>query len=905
MYKRVNKSGEINPVFSVEVERFLEFAFTNEQSILPSGTYEGVALFIRCPCKKCQLLKYKSRDAVHLDLLRKGFMLSYTRWYAHGEIEPSVQQAQQAIVDDDYNEFDGVQQMVMDQNIPGTSSTWEEQEPNLHARRFYEMLEAGDQPLWEGCQRFSKLQASSRFLNWKADCNVPETTYNRNIAMVKEMLPDSEQLVGSFYETKKMLKQLNLPKEKIHACKKHCMLFYKEYADYDTCQVCGEPRYKTSGQNNKVPQLVLMYLSVTERLQRMYLCKKTAKEMTWHRQHQTQSGKMVHPSDGEAWKHFDRLHPDFAQEIGNVRLGLCTDGFNPNNSNSNPYSLWPVFLTNYNLPPWMCIKESYVHLALLILDKKSPGQNLDVFLRPLIDELKTLFLEGVHTYDAFRKTNFTMRAVLLWTVSDFPAYAMLSSWSTHGKLACLYCMGNACAFQLRSGGKSCWFDCHRKFLPQRHAFRHDRKQFRKGHTEKADPPLVPTGQQIWNQVCSLPTVYDGVPHGSRHYRKPVGFGVTHNWVKRSIFWELPYWHTLLIRHNLDVMHIEKNVFDNLFHTIMDTLKSKDNIKARKNIEEYCNRPELHIREERNKTFKPKASYTLNKEQVGKVGGWLKTLKFPDGYASNIGSLVNLEDGSFYGFKSHDCHVFVQRLLPIAIKGMVPTQIWDAITELCTFFRAICSKVLHKEDLIQLKTSIVETICKLERVFPPGFFDSMEHLVVHLADEALVGGLVQYRWMYLYERRLGSLKSTVRNRAMIEGSIVEAYLVNELSNYCALYFEPTVETRLNREPRNFAPECESSDQRLSIFKTPCRPLYDKARRHCQLDDGDMHKAHTYILLNCQEVFPFITTFNDWIRCSEPNIDEVGLDKRRGDLFAGWFENYVSIHMNFYSSSFICT
>ncbi|KAL4585460.1 hypothetical protein LXL04_010081 [Taraxacum kok-saghyz] len=48
--------------------------------------------------------------------------------------------------------------------------------------------------------------------------------------------------------------------------------------------------------------------------------------MTWHYEHQTESGLMVHPSDGEAWKHFDSNHPEFASEPRNVCLGLCTDG---------------------------------------------------------------------------------------------------------------------------------------------------------------------------------------------------------------------------------------------------------------------------------------------------------------------------------------------------------------------------------------------------------------------------------------------------------------------------------------------------------------------------------------------------------------------------------------------------
>nr|GEZ42084.1 hypothetical protein [Tanacetum cinerariifolium] len=109
---------------------------------------------------------------------------------------------------------------------------------------------------------------------------------------------------------------------------------------------------------------------------------------------------MVYPSDGKAWKHFDSIDPLFASEIRNVHLGLCTDGFSPHNSNSKSYSCWPVFLTIYNLPPWIGLKESYVELSMLIPGKKSLIENIDVFLRPLVDELVTLYNEGIETYDA-------------------------------------------------------------------------------------------------------------------------------------------------------------------------------------------------------------------------------------------------------------------------------------------------------------------------------------------------------------------------------------------------------------------------------------------------------------------------------------------------------------------------
>ncbi|GJR46348.1 putative transposon, En/Spm-like, transposase-associated domain protein [Tanacetum coccineum] len=137
------------------------------------------------------------------------------------------------------------------------------------------------------------------------------------------------------------------------------------------------------------------------------------------------------------------------------------------------------------------------------MEKKSPGQNINVFLRPLVDELITLYNDGIETYDAARKENFIMKVVLLWTVSDFLAYAMLSGWSTHGKLACPYCMGNSGSFQLEHGGKPCWFDCHRKFLPSTHPYRKDKRGFIARNVVLGGPPLELNGDQIRNKFVTI------------------------------------------------------------------------------------------------------------------------------------------------------------------------------------------------------------------------------------------------------------------------------------------------------------------------------------------------------------------------------------------------------------------
>jgi len=72
-------------------------------------------------------------------------------------------------------------------------------------------------------------------------------------------------------------------------------------------------------------------------------------------------------------------------------------------------------------------------------------------------------------------------------------------------------------------------------------------------------------------------------------------------------------------------------------------------------------------------------------------------------------------------------------------------------EISHFFRDICFSKLNVDHIERLETNIVETLCKLKMIFPPLFFDSIEHLPIHLPFEAKVRGLVQYRLMYLFER----------------------------------------------------------------------------------------------------------------------------------------------------------
>jgi hypothetical protein len=92
-------------------------------------------------------------------------------------------------------------------------------------------------------------------------------------------------------------------------------------------------------------------------------------------------------------------------------------------------------------------------------------------------------------------------------------------------------------------------------------------------------------------------------------------------------------------------------------------------------------------------------------------------------------------------KSHDYHVFMQTFIPLAYRDLLPKRIWDALMEIDHFLKDICSNKLQTHHIERLETNIVETIYKLEMIFPPSFFDSIEHLPIHLPYEAKVGSPV--------------------------------------------------------------------------------------------------------------------------------------------------------------------
>lgn len=184
----------------------------------------------------------------------------------------------------------------------------------------------------------------------------------------------------------------------------------------------------------------------------------------------------MHPANGQAWKDFNLLYLDFTQKPHNIRLGLTSDGFNPFLTMSISHSTQPMVLINYNIEPWKCLKLEYLILSMHIPCLSSPRKDIDVYLQPLVKELKELWTFVLDIYDALSNQSFQWFASLLWIISDFLVYVMLSRWITKGKLDYPNCHYKTYSQYLKHSKKTCYLNYH-SFLDMNHPRRFDKKSF--------------------------------------------------------------------------------------------------------------------------------------------------------------------------------------------------------------------------------------------------------------------------------------------------------------------------------------------------------------------------------------------------------------------------------------------
>ncbi|CAL9025047.1 unnamed protein product, partial [Prunus brigantina] len=244
---------------------------------------------IRCQCVKCVNLKLFGVGIIRDHLYFNGVDQSYKNWTFHGEPwEATTNTSRNVEENDDHSRYSFVSEEIeRDDNDFGDFGS--------DPYEFANVIGDGDQPVYPGCRKYTKLSALVKLYNLKAKHGMSDVCFTELLILQGDLLPEGNTIPTSMYEAKKTLCALGLSYEKMHACPNDYIL-------------------------------------------------------------KSIDGQMSHPTDSPSWKLLDDKWPEFGNEPRNLRLALSSNGFNPHSSLSSRYSCWPVILVTYNLPPWLCMK---------------------------------------------------------------------------------------------------------------------------------------------------------------------------------------------------------------------------------------------------------------------------------------------------------------------------------------------------------------------------------------------------------------------------------------------------------------------------------------------------------------------------------------------------------------------
>ncbi|XP_021760363.1 uncharacterized protein LOC110725186 [Chenopodium quinoa] len=300
--------------------------------------------------------------------------------------------------------------------------------------------------------------------------------------------------------------------------------------------------------------------------------------------------------------------------------------------------------------------------------------------------------------------------------------AFLRCWSTKGYKACPSCTHSA--HSDRFGGKVIYTG-YRKWLPIDHPYCSQANLF-DGKEEYGIASIRTSGTEVLKQQEGVKYVY----RKTKKVLKKRGKKATNEldddcdpngdlilWKKKSTFFELEYWEHNPLRHNLVVMHIEKNVSDILLGTLLDMDNSRDDESSREALKNLNIKPHLC------QGYIPPAAYTMSNEEKERFLKVLKKMKVPDGYGSNLQRCVNLKQRKLINMKSHDHHILMQDILPVALRASNATRVIDLLEELSDFFKKICSTAIDTRELDTIQSKLVLTLCKfVKRIFTNIFYN---------------------------------------------------------------------------------------------------------------------------------------------------------------------------------------
>jgi hypothetical protein len=213
-------------------------------------------------------------------------MPGYDVWMHHGEI---IHQRTTSVVEDENDRSGNDRMDEMLDAIRPELETNREDPPTSEVQKFFDMLKASEESLHEHTT-VSVLTFITHITSIKSEFAFSNKCYKELLRLFSDVLPSNHKMLKDMYQSKKSLSSLGMEYEKIDVCKDHCMIFYKEHKNEKKCLKCGKPRFvevlnedgETITTNTAHKQL--HYMPLTPQMKRLFISKKTAGHMRWHKE---------------------------------------------------------------------------------------------------------------------------------------------------------------------------------------------------------------------------------------------------------------------------------------------------------------------------------------------------------------------------------------------------------------------------------------------------------------------------------------------------------------------------------------------------------------------------------------------------------------------------------------------
>jgi hypothetical protein len=453
-------------------------------------------------------------------------------------------------------------------------------------------------------------------------------------------------------------------------------------------------------------------------------------------------------------------------------------------------SVIPIILTLFNYPPERRTKPSFAFVVGLVPVGCS---NLELFLNPILEELKATFDDGFQVHDCVTEQNHVAHNILLCSVFDLRGLPKVTcNTQAPAALACHVCdaYGNFVKSGKGKKGGSMVYegafayleacDPLRAFLFERRIPVPEKLPVFFRHVQENDTP--PTKKKH-DEILQFGAESEARQYGAETHKK--------NGQHRIPFIAAMLRYFDLVRQiHVDIMHECENMA-----RLMAKCMLGHNQAAWAKV-----KPVEHLRGKWLDSDYDAAPYALSPDEIAKFNRELKAMRLPRTHGKSLRQFLN--PSVYIHLSAHDWKVMMGDIIIYLVRDLNPVyrRLW---VDLCLIFKRVHSYSITEETIASLRRDIPVWIAHSEFLLPTKLSTIVQHYMYHIPDTLFELGPGHTTWMYGNETLNGILTSISHSSHSHERSIIKKWILYKLAFFNAKHLGDAVPVVVQGSPSTWS------------------------------------------------------------------------------------------------------